>query len=1225
MKSFEGYLKRKLGDSYILLAGGGEKSLSDFLTRISPNPTSESVFNTAQQHGNMKLIDFVNGNSYYSGSTGVPLDNRSVILHFSGHSSSHWTQLYLNSGSLRFRSEDNTSWYTVYHTGNLPAYPTKASWNYDDRYVTFVGVTDDTTSHANQLRYVLDGNSNYFTVPYATTTESSNYLNNNSGTPETAYQDLKVKWFPMSLDSWEEGKQYVGTNAGFPGINNANGILWFGTHPGNYGGQLGISSNGKIYYRYISNGSFPATANGGSWKKIAFISDIPTIPSTYAWTSITGKPISGDTGNNGPTWGNFVPVKSDGVMEIGKYLDFHNSSNDGVDYAVRLMCQGNNQIVVNLPTSSGTLALTSQIPNTYSWSSITSAPDTATRWPTWDEITGKPDNFTPSAHTHAYLSGGYNIPTHQQGDSTLHYQYHVAASTTGTPATTDNSNGILTVNRHEGDYYSQLGFGSDGRLKYRSYSAQAINADAGKAWNVVAWKSELPTKASWNYDDVYSKLGHKHSYTDLTGSGAIADQVIVSSGTANEWLLKTLGSNAFTTNPTYTIAASGGSSRYWNITGIWGDPGSSYIITTRSGESYYIAAGKSDGTNQAPYIIRLSNMYSKINGFGYTSGSLIISNSDYSNGTQIRQIGGTTNTLTITETTESAYNNSTKITVKDPLFGSVSDKSADITTSLTTLATIAGTDIKAKINVSDKAATIGTSATTIATIGGVDITASIGSYASSGHSHSYLVGAGNVSYQAGTSTLYYSGQISSSVSGSPATTDNSNSVLTVNRHPGDFYSQIGFGSDGRIKYRSYSDQAISSNVTKTWNTLAYTSEIPTTMAWSAITNKPDLMYRLGVTPTSSSHLNIGTSIDHQVVVGFVNGNSYYDNTGGIGLDNRSVILHFNGGATGGTGHWTQLYLNSGSLCFRSEDHTDWYSVVHSGNIGSQSVNYATSAGSAGSVAWSNITGKPDTFSPSGHDHMMLYCNTTSNLNSFTGDYYFKYARFSAGATGQFSVNSNANAVLWIYSHPGTYGHQLGFSSNGKVYDRCATAGSWSGWVEFIHSGGGQTINGNLTASSFIKSGSTSSKVLLGDGSDKNLSDFIGSLNWDSTNKKIQYKKIGDSSWNDLADLSSAFSHFRSGTASSLTSLDITKTFIYVTLSANVAASAFTLSSAMSTGQCLTVLVYNSGSATISITVPSSWKSLDGYNLTCGATKFLEISIVKYASGANDYILSSKAQ
>ena len=58
-------------------------------------------------------------------------------------------------------------------------------------------------------------------------------------------------------------------------------------------------------------------------------------------------------------------------------------------------------------------------------------------------------------------------------------------------------------------------------------------------------------------------------------------------------------------------------------------------------------------------------------------------------------------------------------------------------------------------------------------------------------------------------------------------------------------------------------------------------------------------------------------------------------------------------------------------------------LVHSGNIGSQNVNYANSAnhansanradyadsaGSAGSVAWGNIGGKPSTFPPDSHTH-----------------------------------------------------------------------------------------------------------------------------------------------------------------------------------------------------------------------------------------------------------------
>ena len=40
-------------------------------------------------------------------------------------------------------------------------------------------------------------------------------------------------------------------------------------------------------------------------------------------------------------------------------------------------------------------------------------------------------------------------------------------------------------------------------------------------------------------------------------------------------------------------------------------------------------------------------------------------------------------------------------------------------------------------------------------------------------------------------------------------------------------------------------------------------------------------------------------------------------------------------------------------------------LVHSGNIGSQSVNYANSAGS---VDWANVSGKPSTYPPYGHGH-----------------------------------------------------------------------------------------------------------------------------------------------------------------------------------------------------------------------------------------------------------------
>lgn len=48
--------------------------------------------------------------------------------------------------------------------------------------------------------------------------------------------------------------------------------------------------------------------------------------------------------------------------------------------------------------------------------------------------------------------------------------------------------------------------------------------------------------------------GHKHPYTDLTGSSTTANQAIVSNGTANGWTLKTLGNRAFDSTSYLPIA-----------------------------------------------------------------------------------------------------------------------------------------------------------------------------------------------------------------------------------------------------------------------------------------------------------------------------------------------------------------------------------------------------------------------------------------------------------------------------------------------------------------------------------------------------------------------------------------------------------------------------------------------------------------------------------------------
>lgn len=66
----------------------------------------------------------------------------------------------------------------------------------------------------------------------------------------------------------------------------------------------------------------------------------------------------------------------------------------------------------------------------------------------------------------------------------------------------------------------------------------------------AGWSNEYTILHSNNYTQ------YKHAYTNLTGSGTTANQAIVSTGTANGWTLKTLGSNAF--DSTAYLPLSGG-------------------------------------------------------------------------------------------------------------------------------------------------------------------------------------------------------------------------------------------------------------------------------------------------------------------------------------------------------------------------------------------------------------------------------------------------------------------------------------------------------------------------------------------------------------------------------------------------------------------------------------------------------------------------------------------
>lgn len=79
-----------------------------------------------------------------------------------------------------------------------------------------------------------------------------------------------------------------------------------------------------------------------------------------AATASNADKLDGTHKRSGNTYWGVIPyVDSDGTFEVGKYIDFHNSSTGTIDYSTRLQCDGDHSNTLILPTRDGNLALLS--------------------------------------------------------------------------------------------------------------------------------------------------------------------------------------------------------------------------------------------------------------------------------------------------------------------------------------------------------------------------------------------------------------------------------------------------------------------------------------------------------------------------------------------------------------------------------------------------------------------------------------------------------------------------------------------------------------------------------------------------------------------------------------------------------------------------------------------------------------------------------------------------
>ena len=106
-------------------------------------------------------------------------------------------------------------------------------------------------------------------------------------------------------------------------------------------------------------------------------------------------------GNNKP-WGTIPAITDNGYMDVGRHFEFHYDNTTGSDFSTALMCSGNYGNVVNLPSASGTLALTSQIPTSLPANGGNADYATSAGSVDWSGVTNRPTNVSQFTNDAGY-------------------------------------------------------------------------------------------------------------------------------------------------------------------------------------------------------------------------------------------------------------------------------------------------------------------------------------------------------------------------------------------------------------------------------------------------------------------------------------------------------------------------------------------------------------------------------------------------------------------------------------------------------------------------------------------------------------------------------------------------------------------------------------------------------------------------------------------------------
>ncbi|WP_418851649.1 hypothetical protein [Prevotella sp.] len=391
-----GFKKDNSSDSYVLLGGGGHKAISSLSVNYASSAGSANSVAWSNVSGRPTKV------SQFTNDTGYITSSGSCAYATSAGNSDKLDGIHANGLLTALSNSDNgislTVGGTIKHLNNIQVY--SATKLVTSRNISIGG--KDFVGNANfdgSGNIILNGAINHCTIK----------IGSKDPNPYKRVAHIKVS------NSWNDNALLLYINQGYNGGKFGLCRVDFRTNDiqnnDNAGGGVSIRwlirsgySTDSVqagYYIHLKNAYvdvFVKTTGAYQGTVIRVIQDsrgsvnnyfslINSSTDSEAYTSLSAAAIklyniayqgtvsgyddgvvkySNSTSNadmvdnyHVAKWNGLPIVDNAGVMEIGKYIDFHNTKEDSVDYSTRIVCTGVHKNIVNLPSVSGTLALTS--------------------------------------------------------------------------------------------------------------------------------------------------------------------------------------------------------------------------------------------------------------------------------------------------------------------------------------------------------------------------------------------------------------------------------------------------------------------------------------------------------------------------------------------------------------------------------------------------------------------------------------------------------------------------------------------------------------------------------------------------------------------------------------------------------------------------------------------------------------------------------------------------